>query len=197
MSSIYTFRTPKVPVFLGTGLLLATALLAADPAGVPNFHQVNGQLFRGGQPTNEGFLNLQKLGVKTVIDLREADSLAWQEKKFVEGAGMRFVNIPMKGMHKPSPEQISRALALLNDSTAGPVFVHCHQGVDRTGTVVACYRISHDHWDNRRALQEARALGMGWMQKAMHHYILNYRPTEAAAAGAPSTAPALTVAPEL
>jgi protein-tyrosine phosphatase len=65
---------------------------------------------------------------------------------------------------------------MLEDSSTGPVFVHCRRGADRTGAVVACYRIEHDHWKNERALAEARSLGMRWFGKAIQSYVLNYQP---------------------
>ena len=61
-------------------------------------------------------------------------------------------------------------------------------GADRTGTVVACYRIAHDHWDNRKALGEARQFGMSWVQRAMHHYVMNYKAPMQAASAPPAAA---------
>jgi tyrosine-protein phosphatase SIW14 len=164
-------------------LFLTVAAFGQQLSGVPNFHVVNDHLYRGAQPTVEGFQNLAKLGVRTVIDLRHADTDALLEKKRVEDAGMRFVNIPMYGMQRPAEADVARALALFEDKGAGPVFVHCKRGADRTGTVVACYRIMHDHWDNLKALQEAKACGMAWMQRAMQHFVMGYKaPLQSASA---------------
>ena len=55
------------------------------------------------------------------------------------------------------------------------VFVHCKEGKDRTGTVVACYRIAADGWGNRKALSEAKSLGMHWYALGMKSYILGFR----------------------
>jgi protein tyrosine/serine phosphatase len=162
-------------------------LQVQPPAGVGNFHVVNEHIYRGAQPSAEGFQALAKMGVKTVIDLREADQAAG-EKVMVEAAGMKFISVPMRGMEKPSLASVERALSVLNDKDAGKVFVHCRRGADRTGTVVACYRISHDHWDNGRALSEAKSNGMAWIQKAMQHFVKSYRPTmEAANTAVPGT----------
>ena len=38
--------------------------------GVPNFHKVSNDLYRGAQPTAEGMKRLEKLGIKTVVNLR-------------------------------------------------------------------------------------------------------------------------------
>ena len=176
--------------FRRMGLALVPAILLVSigyaqqqilpPAGVGNFHVVNEHVYRGAQPSPAGIQELAKMGVKTVVDLREADQ-AGGEKQLVEAAGMKFINIPMRGMEKPNLASVERALAVLNDKGAGIVFVHCRRGADRTGTVVACYRISHDHWDNMRALAEAKANGMAWIQKAMQHFVKSYRPTVEAA----------------
>ena len=87
---------------------------------------------------------------------------------------MRYVSIPMRGMATPADRQISEALRLLNDAASGPVFVHCRRGADRTGAVIACYRISHDHWDAGRAVDEANTFGMSLFQLAIRRYVAHY-----------------------
>lgn len=174
-------------------LAIFAPMLAAQtpqPAGVGNFHQLNGAVYRGAQPSAKGFQSLAKLGIKTIVDLRGSGQRSIVEKKEVESAGMRYVSFPLSGRSAPSAEQVTRLLSLLNDKSAGPVFVHCRRGADRTGTIIACYRISHDHWQNDKALEEAKANGMSWTEIAMKHYVLGYKAnsepgTEAVAAAAP------------
>jgi len=156
-------------------LLVASGLVFAgsDTPAIPNFHQVDEHLFRGAQPAASEFQNLARMGIKTVLDLRE-EGHAIAEEKLVEAAGMRYISLPMSGVLPPSDQQISRALAVLEDPADGPVFVHCRRGADRTGTVIACYRIAHDGWQNRQALDEARTFGMSWLERAMRSYVLHY-----------------------
>lgn len=156
---------------------------AADikPPAVHNFHQVDAHLYRGGQPDAKGFKDLARIGVRTIIDLRSAVNQR-KEKKLVEAAGMHYVNVPMSGMRAPSDEQIATVFKIIDDPTAWPIFVHCKRGADRTGTVIACYRIAHDRWDNRKALEEARYDGMRWIERAMMRYILTFQPPAAASA---------------
>jgi tyrosine-protein phosphatase SIW14 len=149
-----------------------------DVAGVPNFHQVDEHVYRGAQPSDQGFAGLAKMGIRTVIDLRGERS----EENDVQRAGMHYVRLPWSGFKPPDGAQIEAVLTLLNDSTQWPVFIHCKRGVDRTGTAIACYRIAHDHWSNEQALAEAKALGMNPLQMAMRNYILHF------AAPAPETA---------
>src|SRR6476660_6144425 len=167
-------------------LFRLSTLASADPAvtGVPNCQTVNDQVLRGGQPTDAGFGRLAAMGVKTIIDLQEEGSRSHDEKKLVKALGMRYINIPMKGMTTPTEKQISHALKALDDTSGGPVFIHCKRGADRTGVVIACYRIQHDHWDNQKALSEARSYGMSWYQLPLQRYVRSYEPHDSGVAGA-------------
>ena len=159
--------------------------------GVDNFLKLNDHVYRGAQPTDEGFRTLAKLGIKTVVDLREADARAVAEERTVTAAGMQYINVPMTGLTPPTNEQMAKIMTFLQDGSGGPVFVHCKRGADRTGAVMAAYRIEHDQWDNNRALSEAKTLGMGSFQFPRQNYVRAYqahkiqaRPLEAKAGDA-------------
>src|SRR4051812_45461043 len=148
-------------------LLLALAL-------VGNFDKVNDGLYRGAQPDKEAFANLAKMGIRTVVNLRlEKDE---KEKLLVEAAGMKYVAVPMANFGAPSDEQLAKVMAVLDDPAYKPVFVHCRRGADRTGTVVAAYRISREGWTNDKALDEARSHGMSRFERAMQAFIRDYKP---------------------
>jgi tyrosine-protein phosphatase SIW14 len=98
---------------------------------------------------------------------------------------MKYVNVPLQGTNVPADADVAMALALLNDPAAGPIFVHCRRGADRTGTVIAAYRISHDKWSGEKALHEAQDLGMAWYAGGMKNYIRRYKaPVENASTAA-------------
>lgn len=162
------------------------AFAASSVQGIENFHEVDSHVFRGAQPTALGFEYLAKIGVKTILDLREADERASEEERIVTALGLKYVNVAMSGLTPPTEEQISKILALLGDADGGAVFVHCKRGADRTGAVIAAYRIAHDHWSNDKALAEASANGMSYFQFPRKAYIRSFRPLaiEAKSAGA-------------
>jgi protein tyrosine phosphatase (PTP) superfamily phosphohydrolase (DUF442 family) len=143
-------------------------------ASLPNFHRVNDNLYRGGQPKRGGIDELKKLGIKAIIDLRENDERKDEEERLAVAAGIRFFNVPLSNINRPKDEQVERILALINASENQPVFVHCNRGSDRTGTIIAVYRIVHDEWDVERAKKEAKQFGMGWWQISMKDYINDY-----------------------
>jgi protein tyrosine/serine phosphatase len=171
-------------MMLAAALPFAAAIANAGSENLPNFQIVNEHVLRGGQPSDDGFKSLAQRGVKTIVDLRLTDEHpVLHEKQIVEASGMRFVSVPMKGLSAPTLEQVSKVLGLLEDEESWPVFVHCRRGSDRTGTVLACYRIMHDHWDNRKALDEAKTYGISVFEQAMRHYIQSFKPLAPLAAG--------------
>jgi protein-tyrosine phosphatase len=152
------------------------AAYAVRVPGIRNFHEVDANVYRGAQPASNGFRYLSGIGVKTVLNLRMHDGASTREKEIVTSLGMKYVNVPMTGLTPPTPAQITRILALLEDRSGGPVFVHCMRGADRTGAVIAAYRIDHDHWSNGQALLEARTCGMSMFQFPRMAFIRSFHP---------------------
>ena len=152
------------------------AFAAENPAAhVRNFGEVNDHLFRGAEPSLVGLQELGAMGVKMVIDLRESGEGTDFERQQAEKLGMKYVNIPFAPFSAPTRAEMEHVLTLLQDDSQH-IFVHCRRGKDRTGTVIACYRIQHDHWDNRQALQEAKKYGISIAEPAMRSYILHFSP---------------------
>ncbi len=141
---------------------------------LPNFHEVNKKLFRGGQPTEEGVKQLSKLGIKTVISFRDTQEKVLGEKKIVEANGMRFVSMPLNNWFKSKDHEIDAIIEEIRKPENQPVFVHCKRGADRTGTVVAVYRMKFDGWTAKQANSEAKEYGIGWWQVWMKDFIHDY-----------------------
>lgn len=121
--------------------------------GVENFGKVSPLLWRGAQPTKDGFRNLEAAGVKTVISLREHhDDLA-----LLEGTSLKYIQVPMDPWRPEEPELVQFLKAvdrLLKDPNRTPIFVHCSQGRDRTGYSVAAYRMVFENWTASDAIHE-------------------------------------------
>jgi protein tyrosine/serine phosphatase len=127
--------------------------------GIANFDQVNEHVYRGAQPTKLGLQHLHKLGIGTIVNLRMADDAWVGEADEAAALGMTYFNVPMNSFTHMTMENVTNVLSIIEISRA-PVFVHCMVGCDRTGTVIACYRIQHDGWDSKKALSEAKTYGM-------------------------------------
>jgi protein tyrosine phosphatase (PTP) superfamily phosphohydrolase (DUF442 family) len=134
----------------------------SDPAkqlsfpNLPNSAQITPTLYRGAQPDASGYSQLKNLGVEIVVDFRQEKSEIKDEQARVESSGMRFVSIPWSPLNDPTRAQIISFFALLKDNPQRKVFIHCEAGADRTGTMVALYRVGLDGWTPQQAIAEMR-----------------------------------------
>ena len=125
--------------------------------GVPNLYRVSGQLYRGDQPSPQGMQNLKNLGVKTIINLRSFHS----DRDEIGDTGLAYEHITMKAWH-PEEKEAVRFLKIVTDPQRTPVLVHCQHGADRTGTMIAVYRIIVQGWSKAEAIREMTEGGFGF-----------------------------------
>src|SRR5882762_5592136 len=110
----------SVPIFI-----FALATLAQKDSRyseLPNFHQVNAQLYRGGQPKTGGLQRLKELGVKTVVNLRGEDDHSRAEETEARSLGLRYFGIALPGFSRPKDEEVERVLDIINAPENQPVF---------------------------------------------------------------------------
>ncbi|MEM7481925.1 MAG: tyrosine-protein phosphatase [Acidobacteriota bacterium] len=150
-------------------MLVALPVAAQEPArpadwaepmeldGVPNLHRVSDRLYRSAQPSAEGMKNLREMGVETVVNLRSFSS----DRDEIGDTGLGYEHIYMKAWH-PERKEVVRFLTIVTSPRRTPVLVHCRHGADRTGTMVALYRIAVEGWSKEKALQEMTQGGYGF-----------------------------------
>lgn len=119
--------------------------------GVPNFAKVSPALWRGAQPTSDGFRNLEAAGVKTIINFRHNHD----DLPLLTGTKLKYLWIPARAWH-PEEQDLVMFLKVLEDQNNWPVFVHCAAGKDRTGYAVGAYRIvaETENWSTDDAIHE-------------------------------------------
>lgn len=135
-----------------------SADLVAAP-GIRNFRPVTDWLYRGGQPDADGIKYLLELGVRTVISLRWNPWVVENERQIIESLGMSYESIPLSYWCWPTDRQVDRFLSIVDDPLRRPIFVHCLHGSDRTGVLLAMYRMARHNWDLESAYQEMRDCG--------------------------------------
>ena len=155
------------PLIIAVLLSVAATLQAAErnpkwavkieQPGLPNLHRVTPNLYRSAQPTAEGLGAAERLGIKTVVSLRAFHS----DKKVVESTKLKIEGINFKTWH-PEDEDVVRFLKLVTDTSNGPFLVHCQHGADRTGTMIAVYRIAVQGWEKDDAIKEMTEGGFGY-----------------------------------
>jgi tyrosine-protein phosphatase SIW14 len=128
---------------------------------LPNFKIVSPTLLRGGQPGVQDLVKLRAAGIKTIINLRNEELLVQREEKEARALGLKFINIPLDVFNSPSEHAVNTFVKQVDNARATnePVYVHCLHGQDRTGTMVAIYRIEREGWDASRAYTEMLSCG--------------------------------------
>ena len=161
-------RTIVITSFLAVVSLIARPQASwcqteKEPRGLPNFGRVAENLYRGGQPTSEGFKSLHAMGVGIIVDLREKPTEVASEKRQIESLGMKSIGIPWSANHEPSSAQIVEFLDLVRANPDTKIFVHCRRGADRTGVMIAAYRIAVEHKPAAEAVSEMHQYHYDWL----------------------------------
>lgn len=134
-------------------------LKAIKLEGVENLYKVSDNLYRGAKPTEDGYKNLAKLGIKTIVSLQVAPP----PKEHIKNLGMRVIHIPINPFDMRD-KYADEFLTIMSINQNHPVYVHCLYGSDRTGTMVALYRIYIQHWSKQEALAEMREPKYGFRE---------------------------------
>jgi len=124
--------------------------------GIKNLTAVDGKLWRGSAPTEEGYAALARKDVKVIVDLRAEDLKV--DRAGIKELGMRLVRIPMRDGQAPTDGQVQRFLSVMNNAN-GRVYVHCGAGVGRTGTMSAAYLVLTGRASSFEAVQRNLAVG--------------------------------------
>ena len=155
---------PRSLAFTMAALLLAAPICGQEPkpapheaakpcddcmAGVENFSKVTEAVWRGAQPTADGFKALEKAGCRTVVNFRhDHDDLP-----LLKDTHLKYARIPSFAFN-PTEEHLVAFLRIVQDPRNWPIFIHCAQGRDRTGYNAACYRIVMQGWTADEAIKE-------------------------------------------
>ena len=122
--------------------------------GVPRFGQATENLFRGGQPSEEGFENLAQFGINIIVDNGSSE----KDKKLARKLGMRYISIPWICLF-PKDAVFARFLKIIEENPDKKIFVHCRFGDARTGMMIAAYRMKEQGWSADKALREMQSYG--------------------------------------
>jgi protein tyrosine/serine phosphatase len=153
---------------------VSQAIALPSAITIDNFGQVNPRYYRGAQPKGRDFADLSQLGVKLVIDLAAEGDV--NEAANAERAGMKFVRFPLATTVRPPQSVIADFLALVNEPSNQPVYVHCMGGRHRTGVMTAVYRMTQDGWTADRAFSEMKQykFGADFLHPALKTFVFDF-----------------------
>ncbi len=139
-----------------------------------NCYRVSDELYRCEQPKEDDIADLQALGIRSILNLRRWNS----DPKALEQAGFKLIVERMEA----DDLTVDHLVAALRQIKAAPkpVLLHCWHGSDRTGSVVAAYRIVFQDWTPAAALDELRFGGFGYHEKWFPNIITLFETLDAA-----------------
>jgi protein-tyrosine phosphatase len=123
-----------------------------------NLYRVSPTLYRGAQFTQSQLAELEKLGILSSVDLRYFHS----DNEELHGSHIQSVRVRTNTWNIGDRAVIAALAAIRRGEKYGPVLIHCHHGSDRTGLVIAMYRIVYQNWTKDAAIDELRNGGYGY-----------------------------------
>ena len=198
-----------LPAFAGPPTRPANWATAVSGTSVPNLYLVEPGLYRSAQPAGAGFRELETLGIRSVLDVSGGDL----DREGARGTRLKLFHVPMTafGLHD---RRVLEALAILADPANRPILIHCQHGADRTGAIVALYRVLAQGWSKEDAVREMAEGGFhhSSLWRNLDRYVLDAdtatlrgrlkildagasRPREAMAAGGATTLAAPSLSP--
>lgn len=124
-----------------------------------NFYKVSDKLYRSEQPEPKAMDAIQSMGITNVLNLRKhhTDSTEAKDSKLI-------LNHVKMNASSVDYDDIFQSLYRIKQAK-GPVVVHCWHGSDRTGTIVAAYRMVFQDWSKADAIDEFQNGGYGFHEK--------------------------------
>lgn len=107
------------------------------------------------------------VGVKYILNLETSQGLIGDHSPLNEAmaadkVGIRVYGHPLGGILPPTVKELRDAVWFIVDKP-DTVYVHCEHGHERTGMVIAAYRVLVERWTPYAAAKEALALGLHWV----------------------------------
>ena len=129
----------------------------APVTGVEHLRAVDDRVWRGNAPTEQGYRELARAGVRTVVDLRAERDLDVPTALLAD-LGIRRIALPVRDGQTPTTEQVAVLLRAVTE-TDGLVYVHCGAGVGRSGSMSAAYLVATGAETPAGALRRSLSVG--------------------------------------
>src|SRR5690606_31307602 len=99
--------------------------------------------------------------------------LQHKDLPIAKGLSLHLYHVPMKSKYI-SDQMIIDAMKIIKEAPK-PLLVHCAHGSDRTGIVIALYRILFQNWTKEAAINEMQQGGyhFHWIHKNLIRYLQN------------------------
>jgi protein-tyrosine phosphatase len=130
-----------------------------------NTIKVTENIFRGSHPTDR-FAGLSRLGIRNTIclqsgvhDMLDGEAYTLWAQARTHGISVHY--FPQSNFTAPNDEKVRAVLSAISYLTEGgqKVFIHCKHGKDRTGYMVAAFRMQAQGWSYEKSVNEMHEHG--------------------------------------
>jgi len=144
--------------------------IAVAGTSVGNLYRIEDGLFRGAQPSAAGFRELAALGVRNVLDLAGGSG----DTRYVADGSIQLFHVPMSAWGLRD-DLVLKALRIMTAPENRPLLIHCAHGADRTGALVALYRVVVQGWTKEHAVREMNKGGYhhNGLFRNLDRYVMN------------------------
>jgi protein tyrosine phosphatase (PTP) superfamily phosphohydrolase (DUF442 family) len=163
------------------GLLVATPIAQARKEtidGIRNFTVVDATVACAGATETRVFKGLKERGYKSIVNLRELTEVGAaipESRAMASDAGLKFIHLPFNA-NKPDESVVDEFIKVVTDPANQPVFINCGSA-NRVSALWLTKRMLVDKWDEARALEEAKFIGLSTesLQKFALAYVAKRR----------------------
>ncbi len=159
----------KIILLFVSILLISSPCISAEPRLRPqswaapvisenleNWHKVDSLVYRSEQPDAQAMTEVEKFGIHRILNLREFHD----DKDETKDTNLQIFHVPFNAA-KIKDIDVINSLKIIKSSDK-PILVHCWHGSDRTGVIVAMYRIVEQGWTKEAAIDELKNGGYGY-----------------------------------
>lgn len=140
---------------------LVGQILKEDIDGIRNFSKVDATVACAGATEVRAIPEIARRGYKSILNLRvatEEGAAIDESRAAAEQAGLRFVHLPFVAA-EPDAKVVDQFLAAVVDAANQPMFINCGSA-NRVAALWLVKRMLVDKWDEPKALEEAKAIGL-------------------------------------
>jgi len=118
-----------------------------------------GEIYLAGQPAPDDLLIMKEQGIKSIVNLRTAPELDWDEAGETERLGIPYVHVPFGNAEQLTDEVFEQVIASLRDRQQHPLVLHCGSA-NRVGAIWYAYRVLENQLSPEDAMAEAKTVGL-------------------------------------
>ena len=193
------FPLSRLPLLLAAlvacvfGATAADQPQAVETVALHNVFQLTDGLYSGNSPdSDEGFRELRKLGVQTIISVDGSKPNVELAHKY----GMRYVHLPIG--YDGVPQARAVELTKAAQTAAGPIYLHCHHGKHRGPAAAAAICRVTQGWSVDKADEFLKQAGTSPDYAGLYRDVRAFRlPTAAELARVPADFPEVAKMPDV